>query len=186
MKRRKVFRFAVILGLLFSTTVITFALTSLFYTQSIKTNLNKKTVFQFNLNTELQDLEVGPGDSFSVKPSIYNDGTDEMYVFIKIEMPCNTDDPIYTYETGSDWILVNSDKGIEEYAYGSSEMIPLQPGETTTSLFEKMTMKSISYTDYAGIDDINVTITGYAIGTEDISTNPVEAWNICKELGDIE
>lgn len=63
MKRRKVFRFAVILGLLFGTTVIIFALTSLFYTQSIKTNLNKKTVFQFNLNTELQDLEVGPGDS---------------------------------------------------------------------------------------------------------------------------
>ena len=39
---------------------------------------------------------------------------------------------------------------------------------------------------YAGIDDINVTITGYAIGTEDISTDPIEAWNQHKEIGNIQ
>ena len=36
------------------------------------------------------------------------------------------------------------------------------------------------------IDDINITITGYAMGTEDMSTNPVDAWNECKTIGDIQ
>ena len=48
-----------------------------------------------------------------------------------------------------------------------------------------MTMRSISNAEYAVIDDINITITGYAIGTEDVSTNPKDAWNECKEIGNL-
>ena len=65
-------------------------------------------------------------------------------------------------------------------------MYVLTHGEATIPLFEMMTMKSISNAEYASIEDINVTVTGYAIGTEDISADPVEVWNICKELGNIE
>ena len=65
-------------------------------------------------------------------------------------------------------------------------MTVLQPGDSTSALMEQMTMREISNAEYAGTDDINVTITGYAIGTENISTNPVEAWNQCKEIGNIQ
>ena len=49
-----------------------------------------------------------------------------------------------------------------------------------------MTMQLISNAEYAAIDDINFTITGYAIGTEDISSNPTESWNQCMEIGNIQ
>ena len=54
-------------------------------------------------------------------------------------------------------ILENREDGV--YAYGSEEMTTLAPGEGTTALTEQMTMKSITNAEYAGIDDINITIT---------------------------
>ena len=64
-------------------------------------------------------------------------------------------------------------------------MTPLQPGDSTSALTEQMTMKSISNAEYAGVDDINISITGYAIGTEDVSADPQEAWEQCKAIGEI-
>ena len=59
-------------------------------------------------------------------------------------------------------------------------MTVLSPGNCTTALTEQMTMRSITNAEYAGIDDINITLTGYAIGVEDVPTVPVEAWDYCK------
>lgn len=66
------------------------------------------------------------------------------------------------------------------YAYAGSEMTALQPGDSTSALTEQMTMGEISNAEYAAIDDINITITGYVIGTEEVSMNPTEAWNQCE------
>lgn len=44
-------------------------------------------VVQFGLSADMSSCEVGPGDSFSVNPFIYNDATKDMYVFIEIEIP---------------------------------------------------------------------------------------------------
>ena len=49
-----------------------------------------------------------------------------------------------------------------------------------------MTMDEVSNAEYASIDDINITITGYSIGTEDMSSNPTESWNQCMEIGNIQ
>ena len=59
-------------------------------------------------------------------------------------------------------------------------MTVLSPGNCTTALTEQMTMRSITNAEYAGIDDINITFTGYAIGVEDVPTVPEEAWEHCK------
>lgn len=69
---------------------------------------------------------------------------------------------------------------------GNTEMTVLCPGESTSALTSQMTMKSIAKAEYAAVDDINITITGYAIGVEEVSTNPVYAWNECKEIDDIQ
>ena len=76
--------------------------------------------------------------------------------------------------------------GTVVYAYGSTEMTILAPGDSTSALTNQMTMKSISNAEYAAIDDINITITGYAMGTEDMSTNPVDSWKECKTIGNIQ
>lgn len=65
-------------------------------------------------------------------------------------------------------------------------MTVVSPGESTSALTSQMTMKSISNAEYSAVDDINITITGYAIGIEDVAMNPIDAWNECKAIGDIQ
>lgn len=68
------------------------------------------------------------------------------------------------------------------YAYGSEGMTALTPRENTFAMTEQMTMRAITNAKYASIDDINITLTGYAIGTEDVPTVPEEAWFYCKAI----
>ena len=56
--------------------------------------------------------------------------------------------------------------------------------DTTTALTDQMSMRDISNADYAAIEDINLTITGYGIGTEEVATDPNEAWVYCKAIGE--
>ncbi|MGN0398097.1 MAG: hypothetical protein ACI4EL_08845 [Candidatus Fimimorpha sp.] len=65
-------------------------------------------------------------------------------------------------------------------------MTILNPGESTSALTSQMTLRSISNAEYASIDNINVTITGYAIGTEDVDSTPNQAWSMCKQIGNLE
>ena len=183
---KKAVRIGVACGILLGATMIVYAITSLFFTNSETSKLNKKTVFQFNLTTDMSATEVGPGDSFDVKPVVYSDATEEMYVFIQVDMPTTVDGALFLFDTDNDWCVVCEDSGKVVYAYGDTEMTVLSPGESTSALTNQMTMKSISNAEYTAIDDINITITGYAIGTEDMSTNPVDSWNECKTIGDIQ
>ena len=49
-----------------------------------------------------------------------------------------------------------------------------------------MTMKNISVVDYSSIEDINVTFTAYAMACNNVGDDPNEAWNIMKELCNID
>ena len=89
-------------------------------------------------------------------------------------------------DADDEWCFLSEDGGTVVYAYGSAEMTALSPGESTSALTSRMTMSEISNAEYAAIEDINVTITGYAIGTEGIDGNPSEAWNQCKLIGNIQ
>lgn len=66
--------------------------------------------------TGLNGGEVGPGDSFSVNPVIYNDATEDMFVFIRVDMPFVDGSPLYTFEVDRDWTQVESDGGVVVYA----------------------------------------------------------------------
>ena len=179
--------------MLITTVVVAYALTNLFATKSYTSNLSKKQVFQFDLETGMSSGEVGPGDSFDVSPVVYNNATVDMLVFVKITMPEYMDDTqpgsaslrLYTFDASDDWTLVDTDRGMDVYAYGNGNMSVLAPGESTTALMERMTMKTITNAEYAAIDDINITITGYVTGIENMSMDPAEAWSECKAIGDL-
>lgn len=99
------------------------------------------------------------------------------------------DSLLYTFDVNGEWTLVESGErgnGTVVYAYGGADMTALQPGESTSALTEQMAMRSITNAEYAAIDDINITITGYAMGTEGMSTIPADAWNECKTIGNIQ
>lgn len=149
-------------------------------------NSLRSKIFQFDLDTGMNSGEVGPGDSFSVSPVIFNDATEEMYVFVEIQMPATADGALYLFDADNEWCVVSEDAGTVVYAYGGAEMTVLSPGDSTSALTSQMTMRSISNAEYAAIDDINITITGYAIGTEDVSTSLTDVWSECKSIGNIQ
>lgn len=184
--KKKVVKIAVVFGLFLGATMVVYAITSLFFTSSETSKLSKKTKFKFDLTTDMTETDVGPGDSFDVKPVINSDATEEMYAFIQVNMPITAEGELYTYDVDDGWTTIIDNEGTFVYAYADSEMTVLQPGESTSALTEQMTMDEISNAEYASIDDINITITGYAIGTEDVATDPVEAWEQCKAIENIQ
>ena len=184
--KKRIISVGVWIGIFMATVIVAYAVTNLFFSKSQTSDFSKKQIFQFDLDTGLSSGDVGPGDSFSVSPVIFNDATEEMYVFIQVDMPETANGMLYSFAADVDWCFLSEDQGTVVYAYANSEMIALQPGESTSSLTEQMTMDEVSNAEYASIDDINITITGYAIGTEDISSNPTESWNQCMEIGNIQ
>ena len=183
--KKKIIMIGLWTGLFLATVIVAYAITNLFFTQSRTTGFSKKVIFQFDLGIGTSAEEVGPGDSISVNPVVTNSATEDMYVFVKIQMPEWDGSPLYTFHADEAWVLVESGGGAVVYAYADPEMTTLSPGDSTFALTNQMTMRSISNAEYAVIDDINITITGYAIGTEDVSTNPKDAWNECKEIGNL-
>ena len=184
--KKRVMTIGVLIGIFIATVIVAYAITNLFFTKSQTSDFSKKQIFQFDLDTGLSSGEVAPGDSFSVSPVIFNDATEEMYVFIQVAMPETSDGTLYSFDVDDDWCLVSEDSGTVVYAYGDTEMTVLSPGDSTIALTNQMTMQSISNAEYAAVDDINITITGYAIGTGGVSTNPTDAWNECKTIGNIQ
>lgn len=79
---KKAIRVEIACGILLGATIIVYAITSLFFSDSERSKLSKRTVFQFDLSTDMSSTEVEPGDSFDVRPIVYSDTTEEMYVFI--------------------------------------------------------------------------------------------------------
>ena len=184
---KKIMKIAVMLGLLVIGGAGAYAMTQYYLAKSITSEFTKKHIFTFDLSTELTPEEIGPGDSFHVNPTVYNNATEEMYVFLSLDMPLVYETALYSYEINDDsWIMIEEAGGTVVYAYASNEtMTPLPLGEITTVPTDQMSMIDISNADYAAIDDINFTITGYGIGTEEVATDPNEAWVYCKEIGEL-
>ena len=63
-------------------------------------------------------------------PVIYNDATEDMFVFIRVDMSFVDGLPLYTFEVDSGWTQVESDGGMVVYAYtdGSECMTVLKIG----------------------------------------------------------
>lgn len=148
-----------------------------------KTNYTKKVIFSFDFSTSFISAELGPGDTVTIRPYVISESSVPVYVFIKVDMPYVSGGPLYDINVSNDWKAVEENAGTLVYAYAESEMTVLDPGEYTTYLASTMTMKSLSVADFAGIDDINATFTAYTMEvTDDIPTDPAQAWNTLKEL----
>lgn len=177
--RRTLLGFAV--ALVASTLTIN-AVTRYYAFRSESSDFAKKHIFAFELITGLGFSELGPGDSVSVRPMIRSNSTEEMYVFIDVRMPFHGGLPLYDFAVDEDWTLVESTEGSLVYAYANSGMETLFPGDETSILTNRLTMKSIPVYEYAYIEDVNVTFYAYGIGVEDVPANPESAWEIAKEL----
>lgn len=184
MKRfaKKLSRLGLVFAVLCCTVVVAYAISRLFYSKSVTSNFSKKQIFEFELSTSTMQAELGPGDSVSVNPIIENSATEKMLVFIEVKTPVFKDEPLYEYSVNEDWVLVESDDGSKVFAYGGDQLTMIYPGESTTPLMTSITMKQISNAEYSEIEDINISITGYAIDCQGYTTVPLEVWNEVKML----
>ena len=169
-----------ILIILALTTVVAYAVTTLFFKGETQTSgYGKKTYFEFAGNGFFTASgEVGPGESMSIDLVITSNATVDMYMFIRVEMPVYNGGGLYEMNTGSGWNLVESgsagDKYIAVYRYNDV----VAPDASTTALGSSLTMVDMSLADYAEISDINVEMTGYACGTDDETLDT--AWDSIK------
>lgn len=148
--------------------------------------ITRKQIFDFALTTNMQPAELGPGDAYSVSPVIKSISTEDMYVFIKLITPQYENGSLYSFDVDPTWTLVSSSYGEFVYAYGQDEMYTLAPGEDTIALTTGMTMLNIPVEVFAQLDDVNIQVIGYAIGVENVNKDPATAWEICKEVGNLE
>ena len=98
----------VALGIIFGPVVISYAATRLIYSRNVVFEIPKKHVFQFDLNADAALTEMGPGDSMDVSPAIENTSTEEMYVFIEIDVPDVNGELFYTLAAKEGWSLVET------------------------------------------------------------------------------
>jgi len=179
-----VFAAAIIIAALSS---VAYAALLLFAFDSETSQNPKEDYFRVKLTTGMVLTDMAPGGQFAAEPVVTNDATKDMYVFVTVETPVVDNASIYDYTVGEGWELVESTAEKAVYAYANAgEMTTLSIDESTTALTTQMTMKDISNSAFVELDDINVKITGYGIGTEDASTVPSEAWVYCKQVGNIE
>ena len=183
MKAKKILFSSIGILVMLALTTVAIAAIIFFTSQSEKSQNTKGDIFRINLSTGMTSTEVLPGDSFFCSPVVTNDATKEMYVFVAVDHPSLENESIYEYIVGDDWVLVENTAERQVYAYGSSAALTtLALAESTSPMTTQMTMKNISSADYAGIDDINVMITGYAVGTAEVSDiDPSSAWLECKQ-----
>ena len=169
-----------ILAILAMTTVVAYAVTTLFFKGDAQTSdYSKKTYFQFDGSGFFTASgEVGPGESMSINPVISSNATVDMYVFIRVEMASYASAGLYDIDMNSGWSVeeaqVVGDKYIAVYRYNDV----VAPGASTTALGNTLTMVDMSLAEYSGLSDINVTMTGYACGTEGESLDT--AWDSIK------
>lgn len=141
-----------------------------------ESDYEKKVYFEFEMSDVFTEGgEIGPGESKTIKPFITSKASMPMYVFIRVEMPVFDGGGLY--ELNSGWTKVEEkavgDQWIEVYRYGE-----LSPGQSTSALASSITMKHMSLEKFAEVDNVNVSMTGYSVGTDEEELE--NAWNDIK------
>lgn len=159
----------------------------------------------------LEARDVKPNAVLTKDPRVENVGTNPAYVFIKVEMAAlpegtvvhsgtstakvGSGTPLFSTQAASglaydsaNWELTTHSQAggriTQVYAYAkNSAMTPLERGETTPAVFEKVRLANVA--DMAPLKSVspNVVVTAYAIQTTELgsggsATSPLEVWNI--------
>jgi len=176
-------RFSIILitlAFLMTTTVVAYALVTYITTMTQTSSFTKKEYFEMS-GSEIfsASSEVGPGEMVSINPTITSMSSVDMYVFIKVEMPCYSSGGLYDLIVNDGWSLVESGESngtwVEVYRYDSE----LKPDQSTTVLANKLTMVNMTLAEFVEVEEIDVSMTGFACRVSDVAGID-EAWDYIK------
>lgn len=144
---------------------------------------------EVSLNTDLyeEDAVITPGETADYDPYLTNDGSTDAYVFIKVKLP-DKDISLAGINDHS-WELVSSSENEAVYAYSTDGELTVLPGtkpgkDPLDSAYTDSLCTGIALAEDTMLNDssIEVTATGYAIQSNEFSTNvtPADVW---KEIG---
>lgn len=173
-----------VLSLLALTAIVVYAVVNFTSTQTFTTNFTKKEYFELGTEALITNTdEIGIGESVRINPVLTSDASVDMYVFIRVEMPVYNDDGLYDLDVNDTWTLVES--GLEESGTVDGKWIEIYQYndvlgslQSTDALSNIMTMVDMSKADFAQLNDIDVSMTGYAYKTDKVSTE--KAWEFIK------
>jgi len=158
------------LALLMTTTVVAYALVTYITTKTQTSSFNKKEYFEMS-GSEIfsASSEVGPGETVSINPTITSMSSVDMYVFIRVEMPRYSSGGLYDLIVNDGWSMVESSESngtwVEVYQYDSE----LKPDQSTTVLANKLTMVDMTLAEFAEIEEIDASMTGFACRVADVA-----------------
>ena len=179
-KLKKPASIVIIIGILAGMGILAFAISSLFSSIGNQTsNYDKKEYFEFTTSDFFTESgEFGPGESKGINPVVTSNSSVDAYVVMRVTMPVIDDSGLYTINTGADWSQIESSEvdgeWVEVYLYGEA----LSPEASTSALGSSVTMKDISRAEYGSLDDLNIKIDAYAVGTDDEEME--DAWKDIK------
>ena len=168
------------LALLMTTTVVAYALVTYITTMTQSSSFTKKEYFEMS-GSEIfsESSAVGPGEKVSINPMITSMSSVDMYVFIRVEMPVFNDAGLYELNVDTGWSMVeigeSNDTWVEVYRYDTE----LKPDQSTTVLSNTITMVNMTLAEFAEIEEIDVSMTGFACRTADVAGID-EAWDYIK------
>ncbi|MBR1796572.1 MAG: hypothetical protein IJ757_00935 [Clostridiales bacterium] len=175
--------FAAMIGILLGIGIISFAISNWFSSIGSQTSdYGIKTYFEFSVNEFFTESgEIGPGESKSINPIVTSDASIDSFVVIVVEMPKYSTGGLYTIDNSDEWVLVESWSSadgaswFEAYKYNDT----LSAGAATTALGSTITMADMTNAQYGQLNDLNVTMTAYACGSDEGETLGT-AWDTIK------
>lgn len=124
------------------------------------------------MNNVSSKAAIGPGKYIEYSPSISNVGNISGYVCFKIRQLfiVEEDTPLYVFEINKPWILLKDyildDGFISIFIYPD----PLQSGQSTIPIINKIQKSPIPIPSYEKLDDVNIAITMYGSDSDDFSS----------------
>lgn len=152
---------------------------------------------------------VAPGKEITKDPQVTNVGENDAFVFLVVTSPNIRNEyanrvPLFEYDINEGWVDI-TDNVVEElgsisggmiginrtsrrvYAYGTnSELTKLAKGETTSTLFDSVTVTDIIEDKSFENTSYNIMVFAYAIQSDNINSNengegktdPVSVWKV--------
>ena len=175
---------AISIGVFLGLVLAAYAITSHFYrSDGERSDFDPGTIFRHEMsNVFTEGGEILPGGSKSINPVITSGATEDMYCFIRVVMPLAPDGAsgLYNLNVDGSWGAENAGEvggqWMEVYRYGEA----LTSGASATPLATQMTMVDMSLAEFVGLGDLNIEMTGYSCGTEDMDIT--EAWSAISQF----
>ena len=165
----------IVIAIMLSLSIVAYAAVSTLLTKTWKSDVTKGDVMEFELNQGAITGTITPGESIGISPSITNTGTKDCLAFIKVSMPVygESGSNAYTFSLSSSWTKVSERSG--EVVYGYSDV--LESDADTGALCNTMTMVDMTASEFKGLADVNIELTGYLADCDEYGTDVSAAWS---------